>query len=466
MNMNQHFTMGELFRFTLPTMGMMLLMSAYVMADGFFVSNWCGETALAAVNFAYPVIMVVGTLGFMMGTGGSAIVAKTLGEGKREQAGRQFSLLVYAVLVAGAVCAVVALSVLRPVLSSLGASGQMLELALAYGLILSAGIPATILQYFFQEFLVTAGKPNLGFAITLASGVINVALDALLIVGLDMGVTGAAIGPFAGEAIGGIIPLVYFALPNKSQLKLGRTSLDWRVLGHACANGSSEMVSNIAMSVVSMAYNVQLLAYIGEAGVAAYGAIMYVGMAFAAILMGFIVGSSPLMSFQYGARNKAEMRSLFRKSLAVVGVFGVAMFVAAQLLARPIAQVFVGYDDSLAALTVHAMIIYSGSLVIMGFNMYASALFTALGNGVVSAAISFVRTLICEVGAVFLLPLVLGADGIWWSVVVAELVALALSATLVVRFAPRYGYVSGGDAANTRESRGGNGALSAKRSAE
>lgn len=443
MNMNQHFSVGKLLRFTFPTMGMMLLMSAYVMADGFFVSNWCGETALAAVNFAYPVVMVVGTLGFMLGTGGSAIVAKTLGEGNKEQASRQFSLLVYAALVAGALCAALAFFVLRPVLVALGASGQMLELALSYGLILAVGVPATILQYFFQEFMVTAGKPELGFFITFAAGAANVALDALLIVGLNMGVVGAAIGTFVGEAIGGVIPLVYFALPNKSQLKLGRASLDWRALGHACVNGSSEMVSNIAMSVVSMAYNAQLLVYIGEAGVAAYGAIMYVGMAFAAILMGFIVGSSPLMSFQHGAKNKTEMRSLFRKSFAVIAVFGIAMFVSAQLLAAPIAQLFVGYDDSLAQLTTHAMSVYAGALLFMGFNMYASALFTALGNGVVSAAISFVRTLVFEVGAVFLLPLLLGAGGIWWSVVVAELAALALSATLVVKLSPRYGYLHG-----------------------
>ena len=439
--MSRHFTMGDLVRFTLPTMGMMLFMSAYVMVDGFFVSNYCGATALAAVNFAYPIPMILGTVGFMLGTGGSAIVATTRGEGDDDRANRQFSLLVYAAIAAGAACAVVGAIVYEPLLRALGVQGPMLYDCLTYGYILVVCVPATVLQYLFQELLITAGKPNLAFGATVAAGVANIVLDAALIVGLDMGVAGAAIGTVAGEAIGGIIPLVYFARPNGSLLRLGRTRLDWRVLGKACVNGSSEMVSNVAMSVVSICYNVQLLAYLGEDGVAAYGVIMYVGMAFAALFMGFIIGSSPLMSFQHGARNTREMQSLFKKSIAFVAVSGVAMFALTRLLAAPLAQVFVGYDAGLLDLTVHAMLIYALALLLMGFNMYGSALFTALGNGLVSAIISFVRTLVFEIGAVFLLPLALGADGIWYSVSVAELAALVMTTGFTLYLAPSYGYL-------------------------
>ena len=441
MDMDQHFTSKGLFRFTLPVIGTMLLVSSYEMVDGFFVSRWVGSEALAAVNFTYPIIMIVGALGFMLGTGGSAVVAKTRGEGDSERAKRQFSLIIYTGLVVGCVCAVLASVLLRPVLGAMGAQGDMLSLCIPYGTILAVGLPATILQAMFQEFFVTAGKPSLGFAASAAAGVTNVVLDAVLIAGLNMGVSGAALATMAGEIVGGVLPLLYFARANSSALKLGRTNLDWRLLRHVCANGSSEMVSNIAMSVVAMAYNVQLLAYLGEAGVAAYGVIAYAGMAVSAVLMGFIFGSSPLMSFQYGAQNTYEMRSLFSRSLRIIAVLGVFSFLLAQALARPLAMLFVGYDASLVDLTVHAARIYSIALLLMGFSMYSSGLFTSLGNGLVSAGISFVRTLVLEVGCVILLPLVFGADGIWWSIIVAEVAAVALSGSLVVAFSSRYGYM-------------------------
>ncbi len=442
-DMGKHFTFADLFRFTLPTIGMMLFMSAYVMVDGFFVSNWCGSVALAAVNFVYPIPMILGTIGFMMGTGGSAIVAKTRGEGDDDRANREFSLLVYAAIVAGVVCIALGVIILQPMLAALGAQGEMLDDCLVYGYVLIIGLPATILQYLFQELLITAGKPNLAFGVTFAAGIANIVLDAALIVGLNMGVLGAAIGTIAGEAIGGIIPLVYFARPNKSFLRLGRTTLNWRLLGHAAVNGSSEMVSNIAMSVVSIAYNVQLLRYMGSDGVAAYGVIMYVGMAFAAIFMGYIIGSAPLMSYQYGAKNTTEMQSLFRKSLVIITISALVMFGATRVLAAPLAQIFVGYDQSLVELTTHAMLVYALAVLLMGFNMYGSALFTSLGNGVVSAIISFVRTLIFEVGAVLLLPILVGAEGIWYSVSVAELAAIILTGIFTISLAPTYGYLPG-----------------------
>lgn len=435
-NMAQHFTFAKLLRFTLPSVGMMVFMSLYVMIDGFFVSNWCGATALAAVNFAYPIPAILGSLGFMLGTGGNAIVASTLGAGDRKLANERFSMLVFAALAGGIAFAILGTATLRPLLAALSASGQMLEDGIVYGSILVMSVPFTILQYLFQELMMTAGKPDMAFGVTVMAGVVNIVLDAVLIVGAGLGVAGAAIGTMAGEAAGALIPLVYFMRKNTSNLRLVRTRFDWRTLGRACWNGSSEMVSNIASSVVAMVYNIQLLAYLGEPGVAAYGVIMYAGFLFAAVFLGYCTGCAPLMSYHLGARNGEEMASLFRKSLLIVGVAGVGMFALTRVLVTPLATLFVGYDAGLLELTVHAALLYSFALLVMGFNVYGSSLFTAVGNGHVSALISFVRTFICEIGAVLLVPLVLGADGIWLSILVAEAVALVLTAAMTCYLKP------------------------------
>lgn len=435
-NMAQHFTFAKLLRFTLSSVGMMVFMSLYVMIDGFFVSNWCGATALAAVNFAYPIPAILGSLGFMLGTGGNAIVASTLGSGNRKLANERFSMLVFAALFGGIAFAILGTATLRPLLVALGASGQMLEDGIVYGSILVMSVPFTILQYLFQELMMTAGKPDMAFGVTVVAGVVNIVLDAVLIVGAGLGVAGAAIGTMAGEAAGALIPLVYFMRKNTSNLRLVRTRFDWRTLGRACWNGSSEMVSNIASSVVAMVYNIQLLAYLGEPGVAAYGVIMYAGFLFAAVFLGYCTGCAPLMSYHLGARNGEEMASLFRKSLLIVGVAGVGMFALTRVLVTPLATLFVGYDAGLLELTVHAALLYSFALLVMGFNVYGSSLFTAVGNGHVSALISFVRTFICEIGAVLLVPLVLGADGIWLSILVAEAVALVLTAAMTCYLKP------------------------------
>ena len=435
-NMAQHFTFAKLLRFTLPSVGMMVFMSLYVMIDGLFVSNWCGATALAAVNFAYPIPAILGSLGFMLGTGGNAIVASTLGSGNRKLANERFSMLVFAALFGGIAFAILGTATLRPLLVALGASGQMLEDGIVYGSILVMSVPFTILQYLFQELMMTAGKPDMAFGVTVVAGVVNIVLDAVLIVGAGLGVAGAAIGTMVGEAAGALIPLVYFMRKNASNLRLVRTRFDWRTLGRACWNGSSEMVSNIASSVVAMVYNIQLLAYLGEPGVAAYGVIMYAGFLFAAVFLGYCTGCAPLMSYHLGARNGEEMASLFRKSLLIVGVAGVGMFALTRVLVTPLATLFVGYDAGLLELTVHAALLYSFALLVMGFNVYGSSLFTAVGNGHVSALISFVRTFICEIGAVLLVPLVLGADGIWLSILVAEAVALVLTAAMTCYLKP------------------------------
>ena len=440
-DMSQHLSLPRLLRFTLPSIGMMICMSAYVIADGFFVSNFCGSTALAAVNFAYPVPMIMGTTGFMLGTGGGAIVARTRGEGKDDVACEQFSLFVFAALAFGFASALIACVGLRPLMIALGATGPMLELACSYGLIVCTGIPATVLQYVFQELMVTAGKPRMGFLVTVAAGITNVALDYLFIVHLQVGVTGAAIGTIAGEAVGGLIPLVYFMLPNDTPLRITRPRIRWRWLGEAMVNGSSEMVSNIAASVVTMAYNVQLLQFLGNDGVAAYSVISYVWMAFSGAFIGFVVGVNPLMGYQYGAKNHKEMSSIFRKSLLTVASLGLIMLVVTRLAAQPLAHAFVGYDPHLEELTAHAFEVYSLAFTVVGFNFYASGLFTSLGNGFLSALIAFARLFVFEVGYVFLLPMLLGPDGIWLSALVAHSTALVLSASLVGANGKRYGYL-------------------------
>ena len=438
-DMSKHFTVGELLRYTLPSIGMMVFLSIYGVVDGFFVSNFVGDTALAAVNFVWPIFMILGTIGYMMGTGGGAIVAKTLGEGGEERANELFSLFVYASIVAGVVFTIVGLLMLRPLVTALGAEGAMLEECISYGTILMVGIVFDVLQYIFQGLVMTAGKPKLGFAFTVGAGIANMVLDWLFICVFGWGVAGAGLATITGCAIGGVLPLIYFALPNSSLLRLGRARLDWRMLGKAAANGSSEMATNVSMSLVSIVYNVQLLNMLGEQGVAAYSVIMYVSFVFISAFIGYSVGAAPLMSYQYGAKNQVEMRSLFKKSLVIIAVTGVLMFVATRLISHPMALVFVGYDAQLMELTEHGFALYSLAFLIMGFSIYGSSLFTALNNGLVSALISFLRTLVFEIGSVLLLPMLIGPDGVWLSVSVAEVASLAITAFFVVWLSPKYG---------------------------
>ena len=439
-NMSQHFTVAQLLKFTAPSIAMAVFASLYSIVDGVFVSNFAGKTALAAVNFIFPFIMILSSVGLMIGTGGSAIVAKTRGEGDEARANRYFSMLVGFAAAAGVVLAVAGALLTEPVAAWLGAEGQMLADATLYGRLLFLSLPFFMLQYAFQSFFVTAGKPQLGFAVVVAAGVTNMALDALFVGLFGWGLVGAALATNIGEVVGGGLPLAYFLRDNKSFLRLRPVRPEWRVIGKACVNGSSEMVANVAMSLVSMLYNFQLLRYLGEDGVAAYGVIMYTAMVFGAIFMGYAMGSSPLMSFQYGARNHREMRSLLVKSLGLVAAGSVAMFAAGQVFAEPLSRIFVSYDPELLTLTVHGYRVYALCFLLMGFSIYGSAFFTSLGNGAVSAVISFLRTLVFETGAVILLPLVLGVDGIWLSVTVAELASVLVTAAFMVALSGHYGY--------------------------
>ena len=442
-DMAQHFTFRRLFKATLPSIGMMLFKSLYVMTDGLFVSNWAGSTALAAVNFSFPVAMILATAGFMLGTGGGAIVARTRGEGDEQLARERFTFFALANIVLTVVLAAVGLVALRPLMVAFRAEGEMLELSVLYGTVLLIGLPFDSCQLFFQNLYATAGKPELGFANTFAAGITNIVLDALFVGVMGMGVLGAGIATVAGEALATVIPLVYFSRENSSSLRFTRPKLDLHVLAEACFNGSSEFVSNVSASLVSMAYNVQLLAWLGSNGVAAYSIILYFGFAFNSIFIGYSIGCAPLMGYNFGAGNTPEMRSLFRRSLVVVGVTGLAMFVSTQLLAKPLSMLFVRDEPELLDLTVHAFTLYSAAFLIMGFNIYGSSLFTSLSNGVVSAIISFLRTMVFEIGCVYLLPLILGADGIWYAMLVAEAASFLITAGFAVRLEPAYGYWKG-----------------------
>lgn len=439
-DISQHFSTSKLIRFTLPTVCMMIFTSLYTIVDGVFVSNFAGKTALAAVNLIWPFVMILSSFGMMLGTGGSAIVAKILGEGDEERARRYFSLLVLFTAIVGVVVAVLGCLVMEPISVFLGATDELLFDTVLYGMFMMLSLPFFMLQMAFQSFFVTAGKPKLGFAVIVIAGVSNIVLDFLFVGVFGWGLIGAAVATNIGEFLGGGIPLIYFFRKRSSYLYFVRPSWRWRVIGKACVNGSSEMVTNIAMSVVSMLYNWQLLRYIGEDGVAAYGVIMYTVMIFAAIFMGYSIGSSPLMSFQYGAKNRVEMRSLLWKSLGLIAVASVLMFLAGQAFAAPISAVFVSYDPQLLDLTVSAYKIYAFCFLLMGYPIYASAFFTSLNNGLVSALISFLRTFVFEAGSVILLPMLFGIDGIWLSVTIAETAACIVSAAFMIALSGRYGY--------------------------
>ena len=438
--LSDHFTYGRLLRFTLPSIVMMIFTSIYGVVDGIFVSNYAGKTAFAAINLIMPYLMVFGTLGFMVGTGGTALVSMTLGLGDKKKANEIFSMLVYFSLIGGVVLTVISIVFMRPAAIALGATGQMLEDCVLYGNIVQLALTAYILQYAFQSFCVTAEKPNLSLWMTVASGVCNIVLDALFVAVFGWGLVGAAVATAIAQILGGFIPIVYFLRPNDSLLRLGKCRYDGNALLRTCTNGSSELMSNLSMSLVSMLYNLQLIKYAGEDGIAAYGVIMYVNFIFISIYVGFAIGSAPIAGYNHGAQNHEELKGLLRRSTVILTVFAAAMIGAAMVLAEPLSRVFVGYDAALCDMTTRAFRIYALSFLLCGFNIFGSSFFTALNNGLISAIISFVRTLVCQTAAVLLLPLVFGVEGIWWSILAAEAAALVLTVFFLVKNRKRYHY--------------------------
>lgn len=440
--LSDHFTYRRLIRFTWPSMMMMIVTAVYGVVDGVMVSNFAGTTSFAAINLIWPFIAVLGAVGFMIGTGGSALVAKTLGMQNVEHARDLFSMLTYVVLILSVVMSVAGLIVVKDVSIMLGAEGELVELCTLYGRILLLTLPAYILQVYFQSLLITAERPKMGMWVTIGAGLMNVVLDLLFIGVWGWGVAGAAWATGLSQLIGGGIPLAFFFFSRKRNLKLrlGRCHLDLKALWQACSNGISEFVMQISLSIVSMLYMYQLLHEAGENGVAAYGIMMYFAFTFSAIFLGYGIGSAPVVSYHFGAGNTDELSSLLRKSLRVTTVVGVAIVVVAQLFARPLSSIFVGYDQTLLDLTVHAFRLYSLMFLVTGFNVFASAFFTALNNGPVSALISVLRTLVFEAGCVLLLPLLFGIEGIWWSVTVAETITMLISFYLLYRYRNVYGY--------------------------
>lgn len=424
MQISENFTYKQLIKYALPSIVMLVFTSIYMVVDGFFVSNYVGKTAFAAVNFIMPVIMIFGFVGFMFGSGGSALIAKTMGEGQSEKANQIFSLLIYTSIGLGVILSIVGVIFIRSIASALGAEGQMLEDCVTYGRIILMVLPATILQFEFNMLFAAAGKPMVGMYVIIAAGITNILLDWVLIILFPFGLKGAAVATAISQLVAAIVPLIYFSRKNSSLLQFTKTNFDTQVLLKTCTNGASELVTTLSMSIVGMLYNMQLLKLAGENGVAAYGVLMYVSLVFLTIFIGYSMGTAPIISYQFGAKNHTEVRSLLKKGMVIIAAFAVIMFSAAQLFAPLLSTLFVGYDLELVAMTERAFELYSFSFLFAGFAIFGSAFFTALNDGLTSGTISFLRTLVFETGAVFIFPIFWGIDGIWLSVVIAEMMAV------------------------------------------
>lgn len=440
-NLSDNFNYGKLLRFTFPSIIMLVFSSVYGVVDGYFVSNYAGKTSFAAVNFIMPVLMILGCIGFMFGTGGGALIAKTLGEKDDKKANEIFTMIVAVSVGVGVILTVLGIALMPLISLLLGADGKMLDDSVLYGRIVTIGLPFYILQYEFQCLFATAGKPKLGLYVTAAAGVTNMVLDYLLVAVFPLGIIGAAAATAFSQFVGGVIPLIYFLRENSSLLRFTKFKFDGRALFKTCTNGSSEFLSNIAMSVVSMLYNRQLMRYAGEDGVSAYGVLMYVGMIFMAVFVGYSVGVAPIVGYNYGAQNKEQLKNILRKSTVVIFVTAVAMFAASEFLSAPLSRIYVGYDQNLLEITVDAFKIFSFAFLFSGFAIFGSSFFTALNDGLTSALISFFRTLVFQAASVLIFPLIWDLDGIWISIVAADVMAVALTLVFVFAKRKKYGYL-------------------------
>ncbi|WP_124065551.1 MATE family efflux transporter [Clostridium sp. E02] len=438
--LSDHFSYKRLLQFTIPSIIMLVFTSIYGVVDGLFVSNFVGSNALSSINIIYPLIMAVGAFGFMLGTGGSAEISKAMGEGKREKAKEYFTLLILVVILIGIILSVICIALMRPICYLLGASELLIEDCVTYGEILLFGSVFFMLQTSFQTFFVVAEKPKLGLALTILSGIANMVLDYLFIYVWGWGIAGAAWGTIAGYFIGGVFPIFYFLLPNASILRFRKTKLYLRILLRSCVNGSSEMVTNISMSFITVLYNLQIMKLIGETGVAAYSAIMYVNFVFTSIFIGFSIGVAPIISYHYGAKNKEELKNIFKKSIRIIAITSFAMVISAQLFSNIIAISFSGGDPNLAALTDKGFRLYSISFLFCGISIFGSAFYTALCNGRISAAISFLRTLLLPAIIIMVLPLLLGLQGVWLTIVFSDGIAFFITFSCFMKYRSRYGY--------------------------
>ena len=439
--LSDHFTYGKLLRFTLPSIVMMVFTSIYSVVDGFFISNFAGKTAFAALNLIWPFLMILGGMGFMIGTGGTALVSRYLGAGQEERARRYFSMLVEFTAVLGLILTAIGLIFMEPIARFLGATEEMIPDCVLYGRIVIAFNVAFMFQNVFQSFLVAAEKPRLGLVATVSAGVTNMVLDALLVGVFRWGLAGAALATGLSQTVGAVIPMVFFLnRENGSALHFSFTPMEAHPLLQACGNGASELMSNISGSIAAMVYNFQLLKFLGEDGVSAYGVIMYVGFIFVAIFVGYSIGSAPIISFHFGAENREELKNMFRKSYLLMAVWGIAMALAAYLLAGPLAKLFVGYDRQLCELTVHAMQLHCLAFLFTGANIFTSSLFTALNDGTVSAAVSFARSMVLQIATVLLLPGLMGPDGLWLAALATDTCALVIDICVLGGNREKYGY--------------------------
>lgn len=439
--LSDHFTYGKLLRFTLPSIVMMVFTSIYSVVDGFFISNFAGKTAFAALNLIWPFLMILGGMGFMIGTGGTALVSRCLGAGQEERARRYFSMLVEFTALLGLILTAIGLIFMEPIARFLGATEEMIPDCVLYGRIVIAFNVAFMFQNVFQSFLIAAEKPRLGLVATVSAGVTNMILDALLVGVFRWGLAGAALATGLSQTVGAVIPMVFFLnRENGSALHFCFTPMEAHPLLQACGNGASELMSNISGSIAAMVYNFQLLKFLGEDGVSAYGVIMYVGFIFVAIFVGYSIGSAPIISFHFGAENREELKNMFRKSYLLMAVWGIAMALAAYLLAGPLAKLFVGYDRQLCELTVHAMRLHCLAFLFTGANIFTSSLFTALNDGTVSAAVSFARSMVLQIATVLLLPGLMGPDGLWLAALATDTCALVIDICVLGGNRKKYGY--------------------------
>lgn len=437
---NQHYTYGKLLKYCVSPIVMMIFTSLYVVVDSLFVSNFTGKTAFAAANFIIPYLLMFTSFGFMFGAGGSALIAKTLGERRDRKAKEIFTNVFILSLGFGAAIATLGQLLIRPVAQALGAEGQLLQDSLIYGRIYLLGVPSYIIQFEFENLYAAAGKPKLGLFATILSGLTNIALDALFIIVFHWGLAGAAFATIIAQWIGGTIPMVYFSRDNASSLRFVKAKMDWHAMVRVCSNGISEVVNNVSISVVSMFYNVQLLKYAGNEGVAAYGVLMNMNFMFTAVFWGYNVGAAPLISFQYGADNRQEIHNLFKKSMILIFSASAIMFLLAETLSGPISALYVGYDQGLMDLTSRGFLIFSFNFLFAGVAIFSSSLFTALNNGLLSALISFLRTFVFQIGCILVLPIFWEIDGIWFSLVLAEFLTMTVGLILIGLNRKKYHY--------------------------
>ena len=439
--LSDSFNYRKLIKFTLPTIFMMIFTSIYGVVDGLFVSNVVGSDAFAAVNLVMPVLMIGGTFGFMIGTGGGALISKIIGEGDSKKAKETFSMLIYLLIILGLIISIIGFIFIEPISKVLGAEGAILEYCVTYGRVLSIGMVGFILQNAFQSFLIVAEKPKMGLVVSIIAGITNMVLDFLLIAIFNMGVVGAGLATCISQVVGGFVPLIYFIMKNKSPLRLGRAKFDFNAIGISCLNGSSEMFTNLSMSLVNMLYNMQLIKYAGTQGVVAYGVIMYVSFIFNGVYMGYSMGVTPIVGYHYGADNKDEIKSLLKRSLVLILIVSLVLTGVAELSSEMLAKIFVSYDIDLLHFTTNAIRIFSLSYIIKGFNIFTSAFFTGLNNGIVSGVISFLRTFVFQIIMIFVLPLLFDLNGLWMAVIFAEIIALGVSFMYFVKNRIKYEYI-------------------------